>query len=1683
MSSNLNPFLPLSRFICRTALGLFMKTESLDTNNVLKNGLQNVRVDPDKVNKMLAGLPIKVVEGRVSEVKLATSTLNAKFEVMLGKVELVAYIDDHSQFKAFHADGANFVEASALGIAAELENEAGGTSGLMEYLLTSCELGVSISSIEIELRTERYVRNASKIILKLDKIDVRKLKQKSQQMIHSISVTLGAFEGLFQQIGEHTPKKFFSFQRVLRKGEPAFCTQALNMTVDILKKTGKEDERKTVIRGHLAAFQCILTVLNSIDIFKVVDKLMLFSLRQTYMDEGISDFLNCFKKMKEEEKLFDVDSGNMDKELFYSVNQPGVFASFYQSYKQSSILKATSNQLSESKQDSNVSSIKSQEILESFKSDFLDSSLDMEFQWQGIYLGVLKVPRFDTDKLFEWISNVDKTEQVNFGGTLYSHFLLRSENYKLTYMDSQKDKVLTIGSFEVVDCISPDQNKKKELIEDAGFGNRVDIQGLDSDSMNMSMSFGSEIFKSAIDFGASKAVAACKEKVMLRLAPLPNEDIDRTSRVVKVKLDLSSVPQVAINIHKILIDFDLETFKLMADRKAMYDEILQICQLVSAERKRGESESHMLNEARLLFEGVDSYTLDKMVSGLTELYACLQNEMLREQLLHEWKIELPHKLSQATTAKVELNVTHIEAKVGGRIDPVAGKSSHLILRTGCVRVLMQKLILVSWKQPIEVAIETDTGKHVVLKATGDQENVVGIDDSCLVLKVSAIEVRLSPEIFEGILLLVQFISTKVERLEFNHQKYQIVKSLQTLLDLQQKSYSLYHQEAKVNGLVRMIDALVYSGPALILKTYLYIGRVDLKLFDEKITRDIIESSIAQRKRMLHDFDDWTVIEDDSTSRPYHEDIVEDIERKENILKSLNVVVHLELKPIMVRQDLGNMPSMMVFIQTIMLLDGLTYVSMKENKQNYPTHFCELYSINHNQGSIDAHLKEKFEMKKCISLFRDVLKNLKKEGPFLELTQQLDVDPHGRAVLKTQVKVSSIILRLAMKTSKETFACLIRIVDSTLVRLDNISALFQQLREANTTEEMKVFHRMQSQKQSSQAQSKAIHSGSFFQVSFASIYVDVFHEGSYRLLAKVSSTEVTLDDNPAAHCPTQVECKNLQASYANKVELTKTKRVDDVDDKEKYFKILNLQAMQVKITQPITEGVTTTDIEVVLPTNERGRNLLFMIDLDSLSVIRDVMDSFSSLIAHSKSKTKFIFKDLTEYKNKQSEVPPRRDNEEWEKIGQKFPEIRTIREHFKVLGDQVTESFHLDEPMDDEKDVETSSEVIDQVKKKLDSTLTVLQELFIEKLPEKVTNLNIKAFVDKITVNIYQNFDHVSHSYISLKITNLLAVANIHSSSSETSRKSEKTFSTTSAMVSARSIKILDKTTGSLFKYLLKIPRHSLSLFFRSREVSEKSVKGGIELFKPTYLVETFNDRLAFVLDLNTIQIYLDDKSVNSLRSFTDRLLIILKASQPEESLLESERNDGSAKEGKFLLDYVFISKLSLQLQARSSTNLSLVNFVPDININLEEKNLELEEPTDGEEIVKYLLDEVRRDLSVSNIWKDNKANLPLLASFYTLCSSVNTIYCAVAKADSSAFFLGMKQLVVLVLTTCLKTGQFGLKSIGDVATLITKAAFNSKVVSFDKLYFSIEKLANKISGNKNALKSDSSASLKKKNPR
>jgi hypothetical protein len=207
----------------------------------------------------------------------------------------------------------SYQEASALGFASELEEETKSSGGFLEKLLTCFELGVTISSIEIELRTERYVRKSSKIMLSIGKIDARKLKQKSDSTIHSFSVSIGTLEGRFQQIGEHSAQKLFAFERLTRRGEPTMTTQALILAVDVLKAPGQESLRKTVVRGDLASLQCILTLLNSIDIFKVIDKLGLFALRKKYLDEGIGEILKFFKMHENEEAMMDVGRKSLNR--------------------------------------------------------------------------------------------------------------------------------------------------------------------------------------------------------------------------------------------------------------------------------------------------------------------------------------------------------------------------------------------------------------------------------------------------------------------------------------------------------------------------------------------------------------------------------------------------------------------------------------------------------------------------------------------------------------------------------------------------------------------------------------------------------------------------------------------------------------------------------------------------------------------------------------------------------------------------------------------------------------------------------------------------------------------------------------------------------------------------------------------------------------------------------------------------------------------------------------------------------------------------------------------------------------------------------------------------------------------------------------------------------------------------
>ena len=78
----------------------------MDINNFLKNGLANLKLDPDKINPMLSSVPFKLVEGTISSIKLS---IDKKIEVIVDKISVVVYVDDHSQFQPSLGQKSTFV--------------------------------------------------------------------------------------------------------------------------------------------------------------------------------------------------------------------------------------------------------------------------------------------------------------------------------------------------------------------------------------------------------------------------------------------------------------------------------------------------------------------------------------------------------------------------------------------------------------------------------------------------------------------------------------------------------------------------------------------------------------------------------------------------------------------------------------------------------------------------------------------------------------------------------------------------------------------------------------------------------------------------------------------------------------------------------------------------------------------------------------------------------------------------------------------------------------------------------------------------------------------------------------------------------------------------------------------------------------------------------------------------------------------------------------------------------------------------------------------------------------------------------------------------------------------------------------------------------------------------------------
>ena len=93
----------------------------------------------------------------------------------------------------------------------------------------------------------------------------------------------------------------------------------------------------------------------------------------------------------------------------------------------------------------------------------------------------------------------------------------------------------------------------------------------------------------------------------------------------------------------------------------------------------------------------------------------------------------------------------------------------------------------------------------------------------------------------------------------------------------------------------------------------------------------------------------------------------------------------------------------------------------------------------------------------------------------------------------------------------------------------------------------------------------------------------------------------------------------------------------------------------------------------------------------------------------------------------------------------------------------------------------------------------------------------------------------------------------------------------------------------------------------------------------------YSDKIAIILDIAPIQVYLGNHSVTSLRTFAMELLETMKAKKPSSSeVIEEDSHEEESAEME--IDYIDLCSMKLSVYSRSDTNLSFVNYVPDINL-------------------------------------------------------------------------------------------------------------------------------------------------------
>lgn len=89
------------------------------------------------------------------------------------------------------------------------------------------------------------------------------------------------------------------------------------------------------------------------------------------------------------------------------------------------------------------------------------------------------------------------------------------------------------------------------------------------------------------------------------------------------------------------------------------------------------------------------------------------------------------------------------------------------------------------------------------------------------------------------------------------------------------------------------------------------------------------------------------------------------------------------------------------------------------------------------------------------------------------------------------------------------------------------------------------------------------------------------------------------------------------------------------------------------------------------------------------------------------------------------------------------------------------------------------------------------------------------------------------------------------------------------------------------------------------------------------------DKLGVIIDFRPIRIHLSNRSVDSLKEFAQTLAKTLKPASVDESKKEPSKEPTTAWLG---LDFICIEPIRIQVFSKSDTNLSLVNYIPDIEL-------------------------------------------------------------------------------------------------------------------------------------------------------